>query len=54
MGCDGIWETMSEKELIEYIDKRIPNPNTVTTGELQKIVEDLLDMIIAPDTSSIL
>jgi hypothetical protein len=39
--------------LIEYIDKRIPNPNNVSEKELIKIVEDLLDAIIAPDTSSI-
>ena len=52
MGCDGIWETQTEKDLIEYIDRRIPNPNTVTVQELTKIVEEFLDWIIAPDTSS--
>jgi len=52
MGCDGIWETQTEKDLIEYIDRRIPNPNTVTVQELTKIVEEFLDWIIAPDTST--
>jgi serine/threonine protein phosphatase PrpC len=34
MGCDGIWEMWTEKELIAFVDKRIKDRNTVTETEL--------------------
>lgn len=51
MGCDGIWETMSEQEIIEFVDKRIPD-RKIAPKDLEPIVESLLDNLIAPDTSS--
>lgn len=51
MGCDGIWETWTEKEIVSWIDSQIPN-RQITPQQLEPIVETLLDKLIAPDTSS--
>lgn len=47
MGCDGVWEMKNDKEMIDFIYDRLKT-NTPHT----KIVEELLDSIIAPDTLS--
>jgi len=47
MGCDGIWECKSNKELIEYCKGKI------NEGQLlEKIMEQLLDDILAPNTAN--
>ena len=44
MGCDGIWETKSNDEMVEYIYDRLKKKK-----ELKTIVEELLHDIISPD-----
>jgi len=47
MGCDGIWETKSNQELVELCRSKIQKKET-----LRQTLEDLLDTILAPDTSN--
>ena len=44
MGCDGIWETKSNEEMVEFIYKRIKEGK-----DSKKIIEELLNDIISPD-----
>ena len=44
MGCDGIWETKSNEEMVEYIYERLRQKKDQKT-----IVEELLNDIISPD-----
>lgn len=44
MGCDGIWETKTNDEMVEYIYDRLKQKK-----ELKAIVEELLHDIISPD-----
>jgi protein phosphatase 1G len=44
MGCDGIWETKSNDEMVEYIYDRLKKKLS-----LDAIVEELLNDIISPD-----
>lgn len=44
MGCDGIWETKTNEEMVEYIYERLKQKK-----ELKAIVEELLNDIISPD-----
>ena len=44
MGCDGIWETKSNEEMVEYIYDRLKQKK-----ELKDIVKELLHDIISPD-----
>eukprot|EP01016_Furgasonia_blochmanni_P050341 TRINITY_DN776_c0_g2_i2.p1 TRINITY_DN776_c0_g2~~TRINITY_DN776_c0_g2_i2.p1 ORF type:complete len:337 (+),score=100.29 TRINITY_DN776_c0_g2_i2:71-1081(+) len=46
MGCDGIWETMTNQKIVDFVDERL------TQGlPLTRVVEDLLDANLASDTS---
>lgn len=47
MGCDGIWETKSNQELVDFCKKKISAKESLKTT-----LEDLLDTILAPDTSN--
>mmetsp|Transcript_673 Transcript_673/g.747 ORF Transcript_673/g.747 Transcript_673/m.747 type:complete len:301 (+) Transcript_673:60-962(+) len=47
LGCDGIWETLSNQSISEFMAKRIAEGMRLT-----KIVEEFLDKILAPDTST--
>lgn len=44
MGCDGIWETKTNDEMVEYIYERLR-----AKKELKDIVQELLHDIISPD-----
>lgn len=44
MGCDGIWETKSNEEMVEYIYERLKKKQP-----LKEVVEELLHDIISPD-----
>ena len=44
MGCDGIWETKTNEEMVEYIYDRLKQKK-----EMKTIVEELLYDIISPD-----
>lgn len=47
MGCDGIWECKTNEELIDFCRKGIDDGK-----DLQTINTELLDEILAPDTSN--
>ena len=44
MGCDGVWETKSNEEMVEYIYGKLKEKK-----ELKTIIEELLYDIISPD-----
>lgn len=44
MGCDGIWETKTNEEMVEYIYDRLKQKK-----EPKAIVEELLHDIVSPD-----
>ena len=46
LGCDGIWETLTNEEIIKFVRKRI------NKQDMRKTVEELLDKLLAPDTST--
>jgi len=48
MGCDGIWETKSNQELIDFCRAKLKAHTPI-----KSVLEDLLDSILAPDTASI-
>jgi len=47
VGCDGIWECKSNQAIVDFVGERL-KLQPVTS----RIVEDLLDNIVAPDTLS--
>lgn len=47
LGCDGVWESMSNQSIAEFIGQRIPQ-----ASNLSKVVEEFLDKCLAPDTAS--
>lgn len=46
MGCDGIWETLSTKEICEKINARLNSKDV----KVSDIIEETLDRLIAKDT----
>jgi serine/threonine protein phosphatase PrpC len=44
MGCDGIWETKSNQQMVDYLYEKLR-----TKKDLKQIVRDLLEDIISPD-----
>ena len=47
MGCDGIWETMSNQEVADFVSERIEKKIPI-----QQILSEFLDKNLASDTSS--
>ena len=52
MGCDGVFETLEHPELLKFINQRLGN-QVVTPQVIGNVAEDLLDNLLAPDTSGI-
>ena len=48
MGCDGIWETLSTKDICGLIELRL---TASPAAPLSKVLEELLDKLIAKDTT---
>ena len=48
LGCDGVWETMSSKNICDFISNEIGKESS----SLSIILEDLLDKLTASDTES--
>jgi serine/threonine protein phosphatase PrpC len=49
LGCDGVWEMMSSKNISDFISNEISKDD----NSLSMILEDLLDKLTASDTESI-
>lgn len=47
LGCDGIWECLTNQQIAEFCKEKLAEGKTCS-----KAVEDLLDNIVAPDTST--
>jgi len=45
MGCDGIWETKSNEEMVEFVSAKIQEHKS----DLKKVVQDILENLISPD-----
>lgn len=45
MGCDGIWETKSNQEMVDFVYDKIRKGEK----DLKKIIRSLLESIISPD-----
>ncbi|CAD8119499.1 unnamed protein product [Paramecium sonneborni] len=50
MGCDGVFETLNHQELLKHVNSTL-GQSQVTESLLEKAAEDLLDQLLAPDTS---
>jgi len=48
MGCDGVWETKSNEEMVEWIYKALGDAPDHSTETLKQIVSDLLNDLISP------
>lgn len=48
MGCDGIWETVKLQDMCEFVERSIEK---ASLQKLQETAEELLDKVIAKDTS---
>lgn len=42
MGCDGVWETKSNDEMVEWVYKKL-NRDSATIPDIQEIITDLLN-----------
>lgn len=47
LGCDGIWECLTNQQISEFLQDKVREGKSAA-----KAVEDLLDNIVAPDTST--
>lgn len=48
LGCDGIWETLSTEKITEFIREKLAEKKN-----LKDVVESLMDVLIAKDTTGI-
>ena len=46
IGCDGVWDCMSNQEICDFINERLNNDPNI---KLSAIIEEIFDTILAPD-----
>ena len=49
MGCDGIWETKSNEEMVEFVKEKIKKYTKDNRVDTNAIVSEMLNEIISPD-----
>lgn len=49
MGCDGVWETKSNEEMVEWVYKKLEEAPDKSIESLKQIVSDLLNELISPN-----
>ena len=49
IGCDGVWETKSNEEMVEWVYKKLDEVPDTTEASLKLIVSDLLNELISPN-----
>lgn len=49
VACDGIWDCMTNQEICDFISDRFAKEPDV---KISKIIEDIFDTIVAPDTQT--
>ena len=49
MGCDGVWETKSNEEMVEWVYKKLEEAKDRSEESLKTIVSDLLNELISPN-----
>lgn len=49
MGCDGVWETKSNEEMVEWVYNKLEQAPDKSVESLKTIVSDLLNELISPN-----
>ena len=49
LACDGIWETMSSQDVVDFVSQRLQSSQSHAEAPLSQITEELLDFCFAPD-----
>jgi len=50
LACDGIWNSLNSQEVVEFINDRLQAQSQHDSNKLTKIIEELFDHCLAPDT----
>lgn len=49
MGCDGIWETWSNDQMVEWVYNKLEQAPDRSIDSLKQIVSELLNELISPN-----
>ena len=49
MGCDGVWETKDNDEMVEWVYRRLSKLKEKSTEELKQIITELLYELVSPN-----
>ena len=49
MGCDGVWETKDNDEMVEWVYRRLNKLKDKSTEELKQIITELLYELVSPN-----
>jgi len=49
MGCDGVWETKDNDEMVEWVYRRLSKLKEKSTEELKQIITELLHELVSPN-----